>query len=109
MAVGSRKWRVLNMLDVEHCPSALDPLLAIADVVTVPPNERELKKLIPDFDARPVAIVLNRLDTYTLIEAFGRRPRRQPEPVREALARVWISTLCGSEWLGKEASNLVRT
>ncbi len=65
--------------------------------------------LIPDFDARPVAIALNRLDTFTLIEAFGQHPRRQPEPVREALVRVWISTLYGSEWLGNEFSSLVRT
>ena len=65
--------------------------------------------LIPDFDARPVAIALNRLDAYSIIEAFGQRPRKKPEPVREALARVWISTLYGSEWLGKKSSNLVRT
>jgi TetR/AcrR family transcriptional regulator, ethionamide resistance regulator len=64
--------------------------------------------LIPDFDARPVAIALNRLNAYTLIEAFGQRPRSKPEPVREALARVWISTLYGSEWLGNEPSNLLR-
>ena len=65
--------------------------------------------LIPDFAARPVAIALNHLDAYTLIEAFGRRPRSKPEPVREALARIWISTLYGSEYVGKESSNLVRT
>ena len=65
--------------------------------------------LIVGFDARPVAIALNRLDAYTLIEAFGQRPRRQPEPVRAALARIWISTLYGSEWLGNESSDLVRT
>ena len=65
--------------------------------------------LIPDFAARPVAIALNHLDAYTLIEAFGRRPRSKREPVREALARIWISTLYGSEWLGKGSSNLVRT
>jgi len=65
--------------------------------------------LIPDFAARPVAIALNHLDAYTLIEAFGRRPRSKREPVREALGRIWISTLYGSEWLGKESSNLVRT
>lgn len=65
--------------------------------------------LIPDFAARPVAIALNHLDAYTLIEAFGRRPRSKREPVREALTRIWISTLYGSEWLGKGSSNLVRT
>jgi AcrR family transcriptional regulator len=65
--------------------------------------------LIPHFDARPVAIALNRLDACTLIEAFGQHPRIQPEPVREALSRIWISTLFGSEWLGSESSDLVRT
>lgn len=65
--------------------------------------------LIPDFNVRPVAIALNRLDTYTLIEAFGQHPRSQPEPVREALARIWISTLYGSEWVGKVSSTLIRT
>jgi AcrR family transcriptional regulator len=65
--------------------------------------------LIPDFAARPVAIALNHLDAYTLIDAFGRRPRSKREPVREALARIWISTLYGSEWLGKGSSNLIRT
>jgi len=65
--------------------------------------------LISDFDARPVAIALNRLNAYMFIQAFGQRPRSQPEPVREALARVWISSLYGSEWLGNGSSNLVRT
>jgi AcrR family transcriptional regulator len=64
--------------------------------------------LTPVFDARPVAHALNRLDAYTLIDAFGAHPRSEPEPVREALARIWVSTLYGSEWLGKESSNLVR-
>jgi len=64
--------------------------------------------LIPHFDARPVALALNRLDACTLIEAFGQHPRSQPEPVREALARIWISTLYGVEWLGEGFSDLVR-
>ena len=64
--------------------------------------------LIPPFEVRPVAVALNRLDAYTLIQAFGQRPRSQPEPVREALARVWISTLYGAEWLSGGSSTLVR-
>ena len=64
--------------------------------------------LISNFDARPVAIALNRLDLYTLIQAFGQPPKRKPKPVREALARIWISTLYGSEWLGDGRSDLVR-
>jgi hypothetical protein len=65
--------------------------------------------LIAAFDPRPVSVALNRLNAYTIIEAFGRRPRRQPEPVREALTRIWVSTLYGPEWLKKGSSNLVRT
>jgi AcrR family transcriptional regulator len=64
--------------------------------------------LIPDFDPRPVIIALNRLNAYTIIDAFGQRPRRKPEPVREALSRVWISTLYGVEWVEKKSSSLVR-
>ena len=67
------------------------------------------QSLIPDFDARPVAIALNRLDAHTLIEAFGQHPRREPDTVRVALARIWISTLYGHEWIEKDSSILVRT
>ncbi len=67
------------------------------------------KVAIPELDARPVAVVLNLLNACMLIQAFGQRPRSQPEPVREALARIWISTLYGSEWLGEGRSDLVRT
>lgn len=64
--------------------------------------------LIPDFEARPVAFALNRLDAYTLIQAFGQRPRSRPEPVRESLARIWISTLYGAELIERRSSDLVR-
>jgi len=64
--------------------------------------------LIREFDARPVAFALNRLDAYTLLQAFGQRPRSRQAPVRDGLARTWISTLYGSEWFEKGASNLVR-
>jgi len=79
------------------------------DAVTTRIEADQEQDLIPDFDARPVAIALNRLDAYTLIEAFGQRPRKQPEPVREALARIWTSTLYGYEWLRSGSSSLVRT
>ena len=79
------------------------------DAVTTRIEADQAQGLIPDFDARPVAIALNRMDAYTLIQTFGQRPRSKPEPVREALARIWISTLYGSEWLRNESSNLVRT
>jgi AcrR family transcriptional regulator len=79
------------------------------DAVTARIQADQAQGLIPDFEARPVAIALNRLDAYTLIDAFGQRPRKQPQPVREALARIWISALYGSEWLENGPSDLVRT
>ena len=65
--------------------------------------------LIPVFDARPVAFSLTRVNAYTLLDAFGQRPRQQKAPVQQALARVWISTLYGSAWVEKGASTLERT
>ena len=64
--------------------------------------------LIPKFDALPVATALNRLDAYTVINAFGQHPRSQPEPVQDALARIWVSTLYGSEHLIEGSSSLIR-
>lgn len=64
--------------------------------------------LIPKFDALPVATALNRLDAYTVINAFGQHPRSQPEPVQDALARIWVSTLYGSEHLKGGSSSLIR-
>jgi AcrR family transcriptional regulator len=64
--------------------------------------------LIPPFHARPVAVALNRLNTSTLIHAFGQRPRSQPEPVRRALMRIWTSTLYSAEWIESGSSDLVR-
>jgi len=79
------------------------------DAVTARIQADQAQGLIPNFEARPVAIALNRLDAYTLIEAFGQRPRSKPEPVRDALVRIWISTLYGSEWRENGPSDLVRT
>ena len=79
------------------------------DAVTLRIEAEQSQGLIPNLDARTMAIALNRLNVYSYIEAFGQRPRSKPEPVREALTRIWISTLYGSEYVGKESSNLLRT
>ena len=63
------------------------------DAVTARIEEHQAEGLISAFDARPVAIALNRLDASLLIHAFGRRPRGAREPVQEALTRIWTSTL----------------
>lgn len=65
--------------------------------------------LIPDFDAGSVAFALNRMDASTLIDAFGQHPREDPEPVRETITRIWVSTLYGIERFENGSSNLVRT
>jgi len=78
------------------------------DAVTSRIEADQQQGLIPGFDARPMAVALNRLDAYALIHAFGQRPRKNPKPVQEALSRIWISTLYGKEYLATGSSNLVR-
>ena len=84
-------------------------LAGFDDAATARIEADQKQGLIPDFEARPVAYALNRLDAYTVLQAFGKHPRRRPEPVLEALTRIWTSTLYGANWLGKESSDLVRT
>lgn len=64
--------------------------------------------LIEEFDPVPVATALNRLDASTFIEAFGQRPRNRPEPLLDANARIWISTLYGTQWAATKSSTLIR-
>jgi len=63
------------------------------DAVTAHIEQQQKQGAISVFDARPVAVALNRLDASLLIHAFGRRPRSNPDSVREALTRIWTSTL----------------
>jgi len=83
-------------------------LAGFDDAATARIEADQKQGLIPAFEVRPVASALNRLNTYTLLQAFGQRPRQQPDPVRVALTRIWISTLYGAEWLEEKASDLVR-
>ena len=78
------------------------------DAVTARIEGDQAQGLIPEFDARPVAVAFNRLDAYTLIEAFGRRPRSQPGPVLDAMLRVWTSTLYGASALPLDNAGLPR-
>ena len=65
--------------------------------------------LIPDLDPFHIIFALNRLNAYTIIGAFGKHPRKEPGPVRDALTQIWCSTLYGVEYLGKRSSQLVRS
>src|SRR5210317_819202 len=64
--------------------------------------------LIEAFDPRPVATALNRVDAAMFIRAFGHRPRSRPEPIQDAITRVWISTLYGQQWATRRTSTLNR-
>ena len=81
---------------------------AFDDAATTRIEADQAQGLIPPFDARPVAFALNRVNSSTFIDAFGQRPRSKPKPIQDALARIWISTLYGAEWVEKGASSLVR-
>lgn len=69
------------------------------DAVTARIEQQQAEGKISAFDARPVAVALNRLDACLLIHAFGRHPRHNPEPVLEAITRIWTSTLYASRYL----------
>jgi len=64
--------------------------------------------LIEAFDPGPVATALNRVDAAMYIRQFGHRPRSRPQPVVDAITRVWISTLYGQRWATSRRSTLVR-
>lgn len=64
-------------------------------------KQHQAAGFISEFDARPVAVALNRMDASLLIHAFGRRPRGKPDTVRDSIVRIWISTLYGADALTK--------
>lgn len=68
-------------------------LFQFDDAVTARIEQHQAQGLIPAFDARPVAVALNRLDASLLIHAFGRHPRQHPDAVFAAISRIWTSTL----------------
>lgn len=51
--------------------------------------------LIPPFDARRMAVALNKLDASVLIAEFGRRPQGRAEEVLATLHRIWVGVLYG--------------
>jgi AcrR family transcriptional regulator len=63
------------------------------DAVAARIEEHQAAGFTPELDARTTAMALNRMDASLLIEAFGRRPRAQPQPVLDALLHIWSSTL----------------
>ena len=74
------------------------------DAVTHRIEQHQKAGLIKPFDARPVAIALNRMDAYLLIHHFGRRPRGNRDSVQEAILQIWVSTLYGDRALSGSVS-----
>lgn len=63
------------------------------DAVAQQIEQHQAAGFIEKFDARPVAIALNRMDVGVMIQHFGRRPRGTPDLVYQSIRRIWISTL----------------
>lgn len=69
------------------------------DTVTARIIQDQATGLAPNFEPRPVAIALNRMDIGILIHHFGRNPRSEIQPVYQAIARIWLNTIYGKEAL----------
>jgi len=86
-----------------------DFLSQFDDAVCEQIEKHQKAGLISEFDARPVAVALNRLNASMVIDAFGRHPRNNPEPVRLALTRVWMSTLYKSTFAPRPQQDSLET
>jgi AcrR family transcriptional regulator len=69
------------------------------DAVTQRIEHQQATGLIKPFDARPVAMALNRMNADLVRHHFGRRPRSNQRSVRDAIIRVWVATLYGDNAL----------
>jgi len=75
----------------------MDFLNVFDEAVAARIEEQQEAGLIPAFDARTVAVALNRMDAAVLIQQFGQRPQGDPEIVCQAITWIWTSTLYGPE------------
>jgi AcrR family transcriptional regulator len=69
------------------------------NAVTQRIEHQQAAGLIKPFDARPIAIALNRMNADLVRHHFGRRPRTNQISVRDAIIRVWVATLYGDSAL----------
>jgi AcrR family transcriptional regulator len=69
------------------------------DAVSQRIEHQQKAGLIKPFDARPIAIALNRMNADLVRHHFGRRPRTNQISVRDAIIRVWVATLYGDSAL----------
>ena len=92
----------INPISIYYCFDKNDERLETAwfeflshfdEAVAARIEEDQRQRLISELDAAAIARALNRLDAYSLIEAFGQHPRKKPGPTLGAIERIWISTL----------------
>ena len=69
------------------------------DAVTHQIEHQQKAGLIKPFDASPVAMALNRMDSEMVRHHFGRNPRGSQKEVRDAITRIWVATLYGDNAL----------
>jgi len=69
------------------------------DAVTNRIQHQQTTGLIKPFDARSIAMALNRMNAELVRHHFGRRPRSNQKSVRDAILRVWVATLYGDKAL----------
>jgi AcrR family transcriptional regulator len=86
----------------------VDFLISFDDAGTARIEADQKQGLIPALDARTTMFALNRMNAYTVHQAFGQHPRKPKKPVLETMERIWISTLYGRESLGNNSTPLVR-
>lgn len=76
------------------------------ELVTIRIEADQRAGLIPMFDARHMARVLNRLDAAVIIDSFGHRQPMNPEIVLASLFRIWWNSLYSPAQ--KEAGRTIR-
>lgn len=69
------------------------------DAVTAQIEKQQQAGGIKPFDARAVAIALNRMNAALMINHFGQRPRGNQVSVCTTVTRIWITTLYGDHAL----------
>lgn len=74
------------------------------DAITHRVEQQQAAGSIKQFEARPAAMALHRMDASLLIHHFGRRPRGNQQAELKSLLRVWISTLYGDSALTSSGS-----
>ena len=67
------------------------------DAVAARIEAQQAAGLVPEFDARSMAIALNAMDAAFLIQAFGRGPHADIESVLDTLHRIWVGSLYGRQ------------